>query len=247
MPIIPSNWVSNTIVNTIGSNSSQKPFKYVQSFTVNSSNLIDYQLLIGKVETDINREFSIEVISGKIDFYWVNPDDELFIISQKLLVSSSELKDTNLDCLGVSFKCYEQSSFFVTLRWDTDTNFFIYSNPPITEDDFFSNIIDSENWIRELNVISVPTKPVYVNVIGFNTSNVNLIVTPVIDGSYDHANNRVLGLTSDLSEFNDYSNLWDNFTLGNYVFSVDDGYESLLLWITSIIQEDNRWLITTDV
>lgn len=126
MPIIPSNWTSLSTVNAITSGGSSKPFKYVKTFTVNSDNLTDYQPLIGYCLEDINREFSVEIISGKIDFYWVNYNDELFIISQTELVSGDELKDTNLDCLGVSFRCYENSEFFVTLRWDTDTGFYIY-------------------------------------------------------------------------------------------------------------------------
>lgn len=241
MPIIPSNWTSLSTVNAITSGGSSKPFKYVKTFTINSDNLTDYQPLIGYCSEDINREFSVEIISGKIDFYWVNQLGELFVISQDELITGDELKDTDLDCLGVSFKCHENSEFFVTLRWDSDIDFYIYSeqtDPPITENNFWDNIINPDNWADSLNVISIPIKPVYLAVFEGGTFTDELWLLP-LNGSDTE---RLIGLTDNLSVFNDYSNLWNNIQIGEYYFYTPGEYSNYLS-VTGITQESNRWVI----
>lgn len=128
MPIIPNGWTEKNIVNAVGTGGTTTPFKYCKTLTIIApDNLTDYITLIGKCNEPINRQLTINVINGKIDVYWINYNDELFIVNTIPLTTGDNLKDNDLDCLGIAFKCHKASEFFVTLRWDTDEDFYIYT------------------------------------------------------------------------------------------------------------------------
>lgn len=127
MPIIPSGWTGLQTVNAIGTGGSSNPYKYCKSFKIDINDLTEFIELIGKCENTISRELSISVISGSVDVFWKNYNNELFIINSKPLLIDDILIDNTLGMLGIAIKVLSPCKIFVTIRWDKNLDFYIYT------------------------------------------------------------------------------------------------------------------------
>ncbi|MFM6212371.1 hypothetical protein [Planktothrix sp.] len=130
MPIIPLNYTGLSSVNAIGSinESGNTSFGFCASFPVSFSNDKDYVNIIGECTESIKRQLSLTVVSGSCLVYWMKNETELFLINQKKLDKGYELKDNDLDKLGITIKAVNTPcEIFIVLRWNNDLDFYLFN------------------------------------------------------------------------------------------------------------------------
>lgn len=154
MPIVPSDWIGSESVNAVGLGGSSNPYAFCKTFSFISNNTTDFIELIGYCNESINREITVEIKNGIVDFYWKNKSNELFIVGTLPLLNQDRFIDNNLDCLGLTVKVLQECELFITLRWDKDVNFNIWLDDTpqslvvtVNGDEVtFTNYQDTENF-----------------------------------------------------------------------------------------------------
>lgn len=130
MPIIPANWTGIETVNAENMGGSGFPiYQFSKSFSITISELNTFIDLIGFCDTPINREISLDILSGSLQLYWKNYDNTYTQISRDNLNFNNGYGyvDTTLGQLGLSVKVSEPTELFLVIRWDKDFDFQIFT------------------------------------------------------------------------------------------------------------------------
>ncbi|CAD5984824.1 hypothetical protein PCC9214_05343 [Planktothrix tepida] len=131
MPIIPAGWSGLQTVNAIdtgGAGSGSPIYQFAKSVSLTILELDTFIDLVGTSTEPINRELSLDIVSGGIRLYWKNLDDTYALIDQSELISEDRFTDTSLGKLGLAIKAIEPSELFFAIKWDTDLDFYIYTS-----------------------------------------------------------------------------------------------------------------------
>lgn len=152
MPIIPSNWSGEKIVNATGMNSDSGFPVYKFAKTVKNIEITDSEAiidLISFVEEPINREVNLEIKSGKAKLFWKNFDNSYQQINLEELSTKDSYNDSTLGQLGLAIEIIEPTILNVWIRWDKDIDFNIYSNDPPTPQPELITVVDNSFYVDE--------------------------------------------------------------------------------------------------
>lgn len=241
MPIIPGDWTgqnSINISNSSGSSSASEIFSYSVSKAITVTDIDNYIDLIGYSTIDINREISLDILSGKVKLYWKNQDDSYTLINFSDLTFNNGFIDSSIDKLGFAIKCSEISEIFFTCRWDKESDFYIYTENLPEEPIFWSTIpIEYSDYIE---VSQIPQKPVFIDIgTWFFTSPKTIYEYPIINGNPEYSFKRQISTTA--TPIFQWSGFEINKTYGFYI-QTDGDNPSLRIY--SVTQESTRWLIS---
>lgn len=132
MPIIPANWTGQQTINAVSSSGGGFPvYQFSKSLQITLTELDTFIDLIGICNESINRELSLDIISGRVKLFWKNKnlDNSYTQITRDDLTFDTNFVDLTLGQLGLSVKISEPTELFVVVRWDNDVNFDIYEEP----------------------------------------------------------------------------------------------------------------------
>ncbi|SKB11190.1 hypothetical protein PL11201_490078 [Planktothrix sp. PCC 11201] len=124
MPIIPSNWTGQQTINAIGiSGGSGFPvYQFVSSNELTINEIDTYIDLVVSIPETVNREISLDIISGRCRLFWKNKDDSYRPVSPSNFnfLPGSNFVDVTLGQLGLSIKVSEPTEIFLIIRSDKD-------------------------------------------------------------------------------------------------------------------------------
>ncbi len=103
---------------------------------------------------------------------------------------------------------------------------------PKIEEDFFIF-----NGSKEIEIIRIPIKPIIMDFPGWDYTNPIVELPISAENGYEPYNSRIIG-NPDNIPFE-----WIGFGLKRYIFYIDNPYESIVLWINNISQDNEKWLI----
>ncbi|MGL6137181.1 MAG: hypothetical protein ACRC2M_07805 [Planktothrix sp.] len=235
MPIIPSNWSGQNIVNATGlSDSGGFPvYQFAKSIEININELESFVDLIGTCNELINREISLKVLLGNCKLYWKNLDGSYAPIttSDFLTIDNTyNFVDTTLGQLGLAVKCSEITELFLVLRWDKDVSFDIIGNNEVISIPQLLTVINNIIYIDD-TLGALATEPLLCTAYFNDISN---IPTP------DEWKNIYLESVTDSAMFqvwqynpNTYTSTFIYPTINNpYIFNINPwwlGYGGFLL------------------
>lgn len=131
MPIIPTDWTGQETVNAIGSNGGGgfPVYANAKSIEITITNLDTFIDLIGFCPESINREVSLNLVSGSAQLFFINGNGSYELITKEYLTfnTTNNFVDATLGRLGLSIKCNEITEIFLVVRWDKDIAFNLYS------------------------------------------------------------------------------------------------------------------------
>lgn len=150
MAIIPNNWTGQETVNTNINSNGNPCYQYAQTVITTINTLNEYIDLIGTCSEVINREVSMDIISGRTKLYWKNLDGSYQLINPTDINWKDSFIDLSLGQLGLSMITTESTEIFFNVRWDRNIEFPIYNdviiNPP---DNNLIVVIDNAFYIDE--------------------------------------------------------------------------------------------------
>jgi hypothetical protein len=156
MPIIPSDWSGQKIVNATGlSGSGGFPvYAYAKSIEIIITDLDIFIDLIGFCPESINREVSLNLISGSAQLFFINGNGSYELITKEYLTfnTTNSFVDATLGRLGLSIKCNEITELFLGLRWDKNIAFDLYAPgalPPTFSVILESPVVTFANFIPD--------------------------------------------------------------------------------------------------
>jgi len=231
MPIIPSNWTgqnSINIGNSSGLSSASEIFNYSISKAITVNDIDNYIDLIGCSTIDINREISLDILSGRVKLYWKNQDDSYTLINFSDLTFNNGFIDSNIDKLGFAIKCSEVSEIFFTCRWDKESNFYLYTGDELMIPVNVKLAIGTGNNFTDVNANSYDTNEyqylINLNklknsdsgVTGWKLFDINCFYPgKPINFNVNISNNTSYDLTSPIA-----LQLFDPLTIGEVLFAV---------------------------
>lgn len=150
MAIIPNNWTGQETVNTNINSNGNPCYQYAKTVITTINTLNEYIDLIGTCNEVINREVSMDVISGRAKLYWKNLDGTYQLINPTDVNWKDSFVDLSLGQLGLSITTTEPTEIFFNVRWDRDIEFPVYNdviiNPP---DNNLIVVIDNAFYIDD--------------------------------------------------------------------------------------------------